>query len=333
MNKIAIVKLSSLGDIVHAMIGLQFIKARYPKMQIDWLVEERFAGLLHGNKHIDNILTVNLTNVKAHKNSVFTEIKNVRHYSKENYDLVIDAQGLLKSAISARLLGKNVAGFDSKSSRESLTSYFYKQKISYAYEENTIDRNANVLAQSLNFSISPKEILAKEPFLFYHANQIDLNTFIEPDKVNILFVTGSSTTSRNYPAAKFVEIANTLQQNCLVIWGNENERVTAESMAAQSSFIRVLPKLDLNALKAVVAHVDLVIGNDTGPTHIAWGLNKPSITLFGNTPVSRVYQTKINKVLKSSSSVNPRKLDKHDNSIQEIKTEDVIRLSRELIYL
>jgi heptosyltransferase-1 len=128
-------------------------------------------------------------------------------------------------------------------------------------------------------------------------------------------------------------VANTLKQNCLVIWGNEIERQTAETMATQSSFIRVLPALNLNDLKALLSQVDLVIGNDTGPTHIAWGLNTPSITLFGCTPISRVYQTNINKVLKSPSIVNPRKLNKLDDSIKEIKPSDIVEMANELLQL
>ena len=331
MKKIAIVKLSALGDIVHAMVALQFIKTRFPQLQIDWLVEARFADLLRDNPHISNILTVNLKAAKTNKLAIFNEIKTVQNYAQENYDLVIDAQGLLKSAITARFLGKNVAGFDKNSIRESLASLFYSKKIACAYDENTIDRNCAVLAKSLDFSISHDEILNKQPFLFFHSPAVDFQPFLKHDLKNIVFVIGSTWASRNYPAAKFVEVANTLKQNCLVIWGNQAEFETAQKMALQSDFIQVLPALNLNDLKALLSKVDLVIGNDTGPTHIAWGLNVPSITLFGCTPISRVYQTSINKVLKSPSLVNPRKLDKTDNSIKQIEVFEIAALAKALL--
>ncbi|MDD5215737.1 MAG: lipopolysaccharide heptosyltransferase I [Methylococcales bacterium] len=331
--KIAIVKLSALGDIVHAMVALQFIKARFPDSQIDWLVEARFADLLQDNPHISNILTVNLKAAKTHKFAIFNEIKTVKQYAQANYDLVIDAQGLLKSAITAKILGKNVAGFDNHSIRESLASLFYKQKVACAYDANTIDRNCAVLAEPLDFSISYDEILNKKPFLFFHEPSVDFSHFLQRNLKNILFVIGSTWASRNYPAEKFVQVANALQQNCLVIWGNESEREAAETMAAQSEFIRVLPALNLNDLKALLSQVDLVIGNDTGPTHIAWGLNTPSITLFGCTPISRVYQTPINKVLKSSSMVNPRKLNKRDYSIKDIPPKEIVEMANTLLQL
>ena len=112
--KIAIVKLSALGDIVHAMVALQFIKAHFPEIQIDWIVEERFAEVLENNPDINHILTVNLKSLKTNKAGIFQQIKNVRKYALNNYDLVIDAQGLIKSAIIAKLLGKHIAGFDAE---------------------------------------------------------------------------------------------------------------------------------------------------------------------------------------------------------------------------
>jgi len=329
--KIAIVKLSALGDIVHAMVALQFIKANFPDMQIDWIVEERFAGLLKHNPDIDHILTVNLKSLKNDKSGIFQQFKTIRRYAGNQYELVIDAQGLIKSAVTAKLVGKRVAGFDADSIREKAASWFYDVKIACPYDANTIDRNAKILSQPLGLSITPQQILDKKPFLFFHDEDKQLYDFFKKDRKNIVLVIGSTWPSRNYPAEKFVAIAEVLQQNCLAVWGSASEKSTADWMATQSGFIQVMPRLDLNSLKALIAHADLLIGNDTGPTHIAWALNKPSITLFGPTPVSRVYQTPINKVLKSPSTVNPYRLDKHDYSIKEISEQAVIKLAESLL--
>lgn len=146
-----------------------------------------------------------------------------------------------------------------------------------------------------------------------------------------MFVIGSTWPSRNYPKEKYLNVIRTLQAKCLISWGNAQEREAADWIAERSD-AEVLPRLSLNDLKAVIAKTDLVIGNDTGPTHMAWGLNRPSITLFGPTPVSRVYQTEINTVLKSPSTVNPFKLDKNDFSIGEINENEVIALAEALLY-
>lgn len=330
--KIAIVKLSALGDIVHAMVALQFIKAYSPTIQIDWIVEERFAEVLKNNPDIDAILTVNLKSLKTNKAGIFQQIKNVRKYALNNYDLVIDAQGLIKSAITARLLGKRIAGFDADSIREKAATWFYDVKVACAYEANTIDRNALVLSSPLGMNITTEQILNKKPFLFFNNEDPQIYDFLPKDRKNIVLVIGSTWNSRNYPAEKFVKIAQALQQNCLVIWGNDQERKEADWMSMQSDTIKVMPKLDLNSLKALIAHADLLIGNDTGPTHMAWALNKPSITIFGPTPVSRVYQTPINKVVKSASIVNPYKLNRQDYSIKDIDENEIIMLAKTLLH-
>jgi heptosyltransferase-1 len=331
--KIAIVKLSALGDIVHAMVALQFIKAHSPEIRIDWIVEQRFAEVLKHNPDIDNILTVNLKALKTDKSGLFAELKKIRSYANNNYDLVIDAQGLIKSAITAKLVGKRIAGFDADSIREKAASWFYDVKVASAYDANTIDRNALVLSSPLGIDITREQILNKKPFLFFNNEDPQIYDYLSKNRSNIVLVIGSTWDSRNYPAAKFVKIAEALQQNCLVIWGSEQEKATAEWMATQSGLIKVMPKLDLNSLKALIAKADLLIGNDTGPTHMAWGLNRPSITIFGPTPVSRVYQTDINKVVKSASIVNPYKLDKQDYSIKDIDEGEIIGLAKFLLPL
>ena len=330
--KIAIVKLTALGDIVHAMVALQFIKAHSPAIKIDWIVEERFADVLKNNPDIDHILTVNLKSLKTSKAGIFQQIKAVRNYALNNYDLVIDAQGLIKSAVIARLLGKRIAGFDANSIREKAASWFYDVKLPCAYHTNAIARNAFVLSSPLGINITAEQILNKKPFLFFNNEDPQIYDFLQKDRKNIVLVIGSSWDSKNYPADKFVKIALTLQQNCLVVWGSEQEREKADWMSTQSGNILVMPRLDLNSLKALIAKADLLIGNDTGPTHMAWALNKPSITIFGPTPIRMVYQTDINKVVKSASIVNPYKLNRQDYSIKDIDENEIIELAKTLLH-
>lgn len=329
--RIAIVKLSALGDIVHAMVALQFIKQQRPDIEIDWVVEERFSGLLQHNPDISRILTVNLKSLKKNIIGIIKETNKVRRYAENNYDLVIDAQGLIKSALTAWLLGKKTAGFDKNSIRESVASRFYDIKVASAYHENTIDRNVTALSTPLDIKISSQDIHEKKPFLFWqHANP-KLDKYILKNRKAIVLVIGSTWESRNYPAEKFVKIAEALGENCLVTWGNQDEKAKAEWMAKQCANITVLPKMDMNDLKSVIGRADLVIGNDTGPTHMAWALNRPSLTIFGPTPVSRVYQTDINKVIKSHSTVNPYKLDKEDFSIRDIDEHTIIYQAKFLL--
>lgn len=328
--KVAIVKLSALGDIVHAMVALQFIKVADPSIEIDWIVEEGFAGVLENNPDINQILTVNLKALKSNKASIFQQIKSIRRYALTHYDLVIDAQGLIKSAVIAKLLGKRVAGFDVKSIREKSASWFYDVKFDCSYDTNAVVRNAFILSSPLGISITDEQILNKRPCLFFN-DDAQIDSFLQKDKKNIVLVIGSSWDSKNYPADKFVKIASALQQNCLVVWGSEQEKEKAVWMSSQADTIQVMPRLDFNSLKALIAKADLLIGNDTGPTHMAWALNKPSITIFGPTPIRMAYQTAVNKVVKSPSLVNPYKLNKQDYSIKDIDENEIIKLANSLL--
>ena len=324
--KICIVKLSAMGDIIHAMVALQFIKKEFPKTQIDWVVERSFAGVLKNSPHINNILEVDLKSIKKQKSKIFHQISILRGYSKNNYDLIIDAQGLLKSAIVSKLIGaKVIAGFDKESIREGIASIFYNKKTHIPYDANTIDRNVAVICEPLSIKVSTEQIIAKEPFLFSASHVKNL-----PELFNI-FVIGSTWESRNYPKEKFVEIAEALKIETYIVWGSEQEHEKALWMQEQSECLHVLPRGSLDELKYVISKCSLLIGNDTGPTHMAWGLNVPSITIFGPTPVNRVHVTPINRVVKSSSVINHYKLDKNDFSICEIQSDGIIKIAKELL--
>ncbi len=330
--KIAIVKLSAMGDIIHAMVALQFIKKTFPEATIDWIVEEGFKGILENNPHINNILTVNLKSIKIKKSAIFTQYKLLQKYGKNNYDVVIDAQGLLKSAIVSRIIGGRVvgsfvAGFDTDSIREKIASLFYDKKVYISYEKNVIDRNIKVILEPLGLKLTKEDILTKEPFLYTNSK-----SSISNSQFPIIFIVGASKPNKIYPKEKFLEIAEKLQKQVLVVWGNQDEYETAFWLSQNSNFITLDEKGTLDDLKFKIQNSKLVIGGDTGPTHIAWGMNIPSITIFGNTPAYRnTYETPINKTVKSDSIVNPLKLDKTDFSIEEISSVSIVNIAKRLL--
>lgn len=333
MKRIAIIKLSAMGDIIHAMVALQYIKKQYPNLKIDWFVESAFAPILENNPDINEIIKLDLKSIKKDKKEIINQIKLIKKYEKNFYDLVIDAQGLIKSAIVSFFLGKNRVGFSKNSTREKLASFFYTKRVDIAYDKNAIERNVKILSQALNFEITKDDILNKKPFLFYKNENEVIYEYLSKDKKNVLFVIGASWPSKMYSKEKFAKIINNLDENCLITWGNEAEKDIA-NFVANISKAKVLPKLDLNSLKAIMSKVDLVIGNDTGPTHMAWALNIPSITLFGNTPGYRnTYITNINKIIESKSIVNPFKLDRNDFSIKEIDENEIINTAKRLLYV
>jgi len=329
--KIAIVKLSALGDIIHAMIVLQFIKKYYPKSEIDWFVEKRFNGILDNNPHIDQVQQINLKKAKESK-SFFLFWKELRKIRKlRKYDLVIDLQGLIKSALVARMIPSEITlGFDKNSLREKLAATFYNETYKIDYAENVIERNLNLVSYALKFSFDKEDVLSKE-VLLYPSQQFTFDQ-ISSSKKNILLIPGASYPTKSFSIEKFVELTKQTDANFLTIWGNEKERIIANEIKQLSSAVEVLEELTLDSLISLVSQVDLVIGPDTGPTHMAWALNIPSIILFGPTPGYRnTYVTSVNKIIESNSEVNPNKIDKSDYSINNIKVNDISKLAKKLL--
>ena len=324
--KIVIVKLSALGDIIHAMIVLQFIKKYNQEVMIDWVVEERFVGVLENNPHINQIHTVNLNKIKRDKSLklLFTEVFKARKFGQ--YDVVIDLQGLIKSAIITKFISsRKKVGFDKNSIREPLASFFYNQKVAIGYNQNTIERYVKLTSDALRIKTTKDDIINKELYLFSKSK------FLIPQTPYIVLVIGSTWQSRNYPKEKFLQVAQSIKKSCIVVWGSEQEKEKAEWMSSESDYIQLMPKLSLDDLKCVISHASLLIGNDTGPSHISWALNIPSIILFGPTPIERAFQTPINTVLSSNSKINHYKLDKNDFSIKEIKVSDIVKIAKELL--
>ena len=262
---------------------------------------------------------------------LFQEFKKLKKLPK--YDVVIDAQGLIKSAIVARIIPSNKTfGFDKNSLRESFAAKFYTDVCSISYDENIIKRNATVISSALSIAISHNDILNKQSFLF--SNSQISSDLLSDSKANIALIPGASFKSKIYPADQYAKIANELSSraNFIVFWGNQSEKNMAEQIQKISPVVHVADKLTLDGLKGFIAQLDLIIGGDTGPTHMAWALNIPSITLFGSTPGYRnTYITNINQILESNSKVNPAKINKSDFSISEIEVNKVVLKARELL--
>ena len=330
--KLAIVKLSALGDIIHAMVVLQFIKNHYQKkIEIDWIVEESYKELLEFHPDINKVHVVNLKKVKKKKSFflLINELRRVRKFG--SYDLVIDMQGLFKSAVISRLISSPVTlGFEKSSIREGIASIFYNKTFKYGYDENVIQRNFELIKFALELPFSHEEIHYKLPFLF--SIKKHLIPGLSSIKKNIILIPGASHKSKCYPVEKFAKVATNIDANFLIIWGNQKEKIMAEKVKALSPKVIICEKLSLDALISFILQVDLVIGSDTGPTHMAWALNKSSITLFGSTPGHRnSYVTKVNQIIESNSEVNPFKIDKNDNSIKDIDIEEILQVSQDLL--
>jgi len=325
--KIAIVRLSALGDIIQSMVVLQFIKRKFPNSTIDWIVDSQFSSILTDCNEIDNIIELNIKKIKSQKSfSLFYEMfKRLRKL--EEYDKVFDFQGLIKSAIVAKLTpSKERIGFDKNSIREKLASSLYSQKFSIPYEENVLIRYIGMTNKFLETNITKQDIDNKTSFF---RNTKHRNSF---NSTSIVLVLGASFPSKIYPVEKYAEIANSMNARFVAIWGSDKEKKMALKLVSISKNVTIAKKLSLNELKELISTADLVIGSDTGPTHLAWALNIPSITIFGSTPMERnCYRTKINLAISAKKIINPFNIDRIDSSIRGIDSKNIVELATKLL--
>ncbi len=331
IKRIALVRLSALGDIVNSAVVLQFLHKEFPLAKIEWITEEVFAPLLQNHPFVHAVHTLNLKKLKTQKS--FSLLKETILYLRSlgEFDVIVDIQGLIKSAIVSRLIGKNLHGFDKNSAREGFASYFYKTTSHIAYEENIVKRNALVVCDALGFVITDAMLLNKEP-IFTHSKLGPKSAAVMAKvQKNIALVIGASWESKKYPKEKYAALCDALGENCIIIWGGEAEKESAMWICENSSHATLAPKLSLSELVDLISSVDLLIGGDTGPTHMAWAQNIPSITLFGPTTSRMMYETPKNRAIKSPSKVDIHKINKNDFSIKEIQVQEILMQAKELL--
>ncbi len=306
-------------------VFLTLIKERFANAQIEWFVDERFGAILEHSPYIDKLHPIALKSTLTTFNplKIFKLFKSLRAYE---YDIVIDMQGLIKSALITQMLkAPKKVGFDYASAREGLSAFFYSQKVSIAYNEPVLERNFTLLFHALNL---PKKEISEglssrsKVFSYQDSPKIDALNLNE-NKLKILFVLETSKINKTYPIERFKELALALEnfQICLLWHASEDKATALYGALKNQRDVLLLPKLTLNEVKALLFKMDLIIGGDTGITHLAWALQKPSITLYGNTPMERFkLESPINVSLTGNSNANYHK---KDFSIQNIEPKKI----------
>lgn len=325
--RIAIVRLSALGDIINTAVVLQIIRRHLPDARIDWFVEEAFAPVLEAHPLISEVVPIPLKAIKKTKSLplLMQTIRALR--SREPYDRIIDAQGLLKSAIVARCLKGGVHGFDRRSAREGGASLFYDTTSQVPYELNVIKRNVMVITEALGITYDENDILSKEAVF----DKKERPASLPAEGKAIACVIGASWPSKCYPKERFAQVCSALPHPCYLIWGSEAERQDALWIEEHVPNARIAAKMSLGELVTFIAHCDLTIGNDTGPTHIAWAMNRASITLFGPTNERMIFPTDKNIGIKSPSHVDINHIDRNDFSITQIEPAHIVEQALRLL--
>lgn len=368
--RVGIIRLSSLGDcIVSAAFLANFrnsLRQSGFKPNISWFVDSRFAGILEHSPQIDNLYVLHLKNTPI--KHIFSQLKNLSKL--EPFDVLIDMQGLVKSAFVGRFIKKRFfVGFSARSAKESLSAFFYTNRVHIAYNEHILVRNALLLhhsleimnehfgthnptskplvdsvelGQSLQDFSSPHTLLDDMLSLRTRSFDFVASTPALLPYLKILLVLESSNPTKCYSTrlfAEFIDILSnelkrTQHQNLQIVLLAHSQPTKCQEIISlvkqkDNLTLTTLTNLPLDEVKSLVARVNLVIGGDTGITHLAWALGVASITLYGNTPMER-FALLSPKNIALSENKNP-KYKKDDFSINDILPSQIAYCALQLL--
>jgi len=283
--RVLLIKTSSLGDVVHTLPALSDAQRAIPGIQFDWVVEEGFAEIPAWHPAVAQVIPVAIR--RWRKNLLQTlrsgEWRRFKARLRETrYDLVIDAQGLLKSAWLTRYVKAPVAGLDRDSAREPLASRFYDRRYAVPRDQHALERVRQLFAQALGYAL-PQGI---------GDYGLDRAQLASPgEEPYLLFLHGTTWPSKHWPEAYWRELAERMSAFGWAIrlpWGNTEEKARAERIAEGVAGASVLPRLNLGGVAKVVAGARACVAVDTGLGHLAAALDVPSISLYGPTLPGRV---------------------------------------------
>ncbi|MBG2875378.1 lipopolysaccharide heptosyltransferase RfaC [Proteus alimentorum] len=283
MKRVLIVKTSSMGDVLHTLPALTDAINAYPDIRFDWAVEEGFAQIPSWHQAVDTVIPVAIR--RWRKSWFSAPIRAERAQFRQaiqahHYDVVIDAQGLLKSAFLVTRYAKGTKhGYSRQSAREPLASFFYDIRHDVSKKMHAVERIRQLFALSLNYPIpqSQGDYGIAQHFL-------SLPSFDE--RPYLVFLHATTRDEKHWPESHWRELIALLTDSGLRIklpWGAEHEHQRAIRLAKDFDYVDVLPKMSLADVAQVIAGAKSVVSVDTGLSHLTAALDKPNITLFGPT--------------------------------------------------
>lgn len=280
---ILIVRLGSLGDIIHAIPAAAAIRRAYPQAKVDWLVDVRHEDLLELVPSIDARVAVKTSGA----GSIF---ETVRHLRRRRYDVAIDLQGLLKSAVLARLSGATrVVGFPAPLLRERAARLFYTEAEGDLTASHVIDKNLSILqavgirVPDIEFPLvdgKPEIVTAVRTRL--GIGSVDRFAIINPS---------AAWPNKRWPPVYYAEVARGLAKRfsmrSIVLWGPGEEGIAQNVVTASDGTAAVSPPTAIADLVSLTKAAALMISGDTGPLHVAGAVSTPLIGIFGPTDPKR----------------------------------------------
>lgn len=281
--RVLLVKTSSMGDVLHSLPALTDAQQAIPNIQFDWVVEEGFAQIPTWHSAVNQVIPVAIR--RWRKNWFSAPIRAERAAFRQQlqaiqYDAIIDAQGLLKSAfLVTRLAYGDKHGYDRHSIREPLASFFYDHRYAISKQQHAVERIRQLFAKSLGY-VCPVE--QGDYAIAQHFRQS--STCQECPYV--VFLHSTTRDDKHWPEESWRNLIELMAGSGIKIklpWGAPHEQQRAQRLAEGFDFVEVLPKLTLAEVAQQIANAKAVVSVDTGLSHLTAALDKPNFTLFGPT--------------------------------------------------
>lgn len=278
--RVLLIKTSSMGDVIHTLPALTDAGKALPRVTFDWVVEETFAEIPEWHPLVQNVIPVAL---RRWRKALFArqtraEWQQFRKRVRENtYDLILDAQGLMKSAFLTVFARGERVGFDWSSVREPLASLAYQRKCSVNVNQHAISRIRSLFGQALGYAL-PDTVAAYG---------LDRQLFQQASSENYLvFLHGTTWTTKQWPEEYWIALAKYAEQAGYRVklgGGNAEEIARAKRIATHSQAVDVVPSFDIASAAKLISRAQGVVAVDTGFTHLAAALNIPTVSLYGPT--------------------------------------------------
>ncbi len=294
--KLLLLRLSSLGDVLHTLPAMSDLAVSRPDVEVDWLVEPAFAPVVAWHPKVKNAIPFSLRTLKKAPLTFPAALRQLRNTLRANhYDAVLDSQGLYKSAILARLAGAPVSGLAADSAREPGASRLYQQRFTVPWSSPAIARNRQLFAAALKY---PLPDTLPDFALAPRRRQWQDQSLAEPlaQWVNRPFVIGFHATSaawktKEWPEQHWMTLASRMRVNGLNLLlpaADERERLRVANIQAGSDNVLALPRLNLETLAMVMSKAQAFVGMDTGLSYLGSALGLAGVTLYGPTAMEQL---------------------------------------------
>lgn len=280
--RILLIKMSSMGDILHALPVLADIKqAIGDHTVIDWVVEPHYRCLLDNHPHINRVFPLALRQYPSFLAAIRSpEAKQLKQYlNQRNYDLIIDLQGLIKSAWVGRWANSYLVGYDCHSIREPLASWLYKQRFSVSKALHAITRMRHLTAKALNYATPTSE----------PDYQLHQPADTQPSNLHLICFPFTTWQSKHWPLTHWQELLTIIPDaiSVSIAWGTPDEHRQAQSLCKNHKQCHTTPPTDIAGMQQYLKTCQAFIGVDTGFAHLATAMTIPGVMLMGPTDKNR----------------------------------------------